>query len=140
MRFLLASMRYSLLLEEIFPIPAGKSLLVKNPDLLIKVVAASAFSSLLDTPLSQHLSQPVVSVICQFSSLTGLPTIGEAISYLRVLSIQHNVYLACCGYSNAGVLNFGPVELWGWIFSVVGECPVVLCIVGSSAASLISIH
>lgn len=70
--FLLASMPYSLLLDKILQISAGKSLLVKNPDLLIKVVA-SAFSNLLDTPLSEHLSQPAVNVICQFSSLNGLP-------------------------------------------------------------------
>lgn len=69
---LAASTPYSLLLDEIFQISAGKSVLVKNPDLLIRVVA-SAFGNLLDTPLSEHLSRPAVSVICQFSSLNGLP-------------------------------------------------------------------
>lgn len=83
----MASTPYSLLLDEIFQISAGKSLLVKNPDLLIKVVA-SAFSNLLDTPLSEHLSQPAVSVICQFSSLNGLPhnSRSHLLSFISVFS------------------------------------------------------
>lgn len=133
-------MHYSLLFNEItFQIPAGKSLLVKYPDLSVEVVACLALSSLLYTPLSQHLSQPVVSVIYGFPSLGGLPTIAEANSCLSLCSQHSAQYVSLCSCcSNAGVLNLGPISLLGCIILCGGGD--VLCVVGCLAASLAFSH
>ena len=86
---LAASMPYSLLLDEIFQISAGKSLLVQNPDLLISVVA-SAFSNLLDTPLWEHLSRLLSVLSASSHHLMDCLTIAEAIPYLLSRRSQHS--------------------------------------------------
>lgn len=95
-------MPYSLLLDKILQISAGKSLLVKNPDLLIKVVA-SAFSNLWTHPCQSTYHNLLSMLSASSHHLMDCLTIAEAISYLylRVLSIQHKEYLECSCYCNA---------------------------------------
>ena len=99
-------MQCSLVLDEVTSqIQAGKSLLVKYPDLLVEAVA-SALGGLLYTPLSQRLSQTVISATCWFSSLAGLPRKQKpSLVHQHFLSIQHNICLASSCYSDAQVLN-----------------------------------